>query len=94
MDLNSRVILNENIFAQEVDGEMVLMDMQSEEYFGLDSIGVVFWQTLQKKAKLQESLDELLDMFDVDEEVLKKDLIVFVEKLTANKLAVVEVANG
>lgn len=87
MDLNSRVILSENIFAQEVDGEMVLMDMESEEYFGLDAIGAVFWQVLQEAGTLEKALEHLLDRYDTEEAVLKKDLIEFVEKLKTNGLA-------
>ena len=85
--MNSRVILSENIFAQEVDGEMVLMDMESEDYFGLDTIGASFWQVLQEEETLQKTLDHLLDLYDTEESVLKKDLIEFVEKLVTNGLA-------
>lgn len=87
MNMNSRVILSENIFAQEVDGEMVLMDMESEDYFGLDTIGASFWQVLQEEETLQKTLDHLLDLYDTEESVLKKDLIEFVEKLVTNGLA-------
>ena len=87
MNINSRVILSENIFAQEVDGEMVLMDMESEDYFGLDTIGASFWQVLQEEETLQKTLDHLLDLYDTEESVLKKDLIEFVEKLVTNGLA-------
>lgn len=90
MDLNSRVILSENIFVQDVDGEMVLMDMESEEYFGLDTIGATFWQALQETERLQETLKYLLEMYEVEESVLEKDLVAFVEKLRANGLAVVD----
>ncbi len=85
--MNSRVILSENIFAQEVDGEMVLMDMDSEDYFGLDTIGASFWQVLQEEETLQKTLDHLLNLYDTEESVLKKDLIEFVEKLVTNRLA-------
>lgn len=85
--MNSRVILSENIFAQEVDGEMVLMDMDSEDYFGLDTIGTSFWQVLQEEETLQKTLNHLLDLYDTEESVLKKDLIEFVEKLVTNGLA-------
>ena len=87
--MNRRVILSENVFAQEVDDEMMLMNMQNEHYFGLDSTGAVFWQTLQEKERLQEVLEDLLEMYDVEEDVLKKDLVGFVEKLVANGLATV-----
>ena len=85
--MNSRIILSENIFAQEVDGEMMLMDMQSEEYFGLDTVGASFWQAIKEEKTLKKALEYLLDLYDAEESVLKKDLIEFAEKLKTNGLA-------
>ena len=39
MDLNKKITFADTVFAQEVDGEMVLLDMNSENYFGLDAVG-------------------------------------------------------
>ena len=81
MDLNQKVTFAETVFAQEVDGEMVLLDMNSEEYFGLDSVGTDIWQAIEEKRRLKNVLEVLLTQYDVEEEVLKSDLIAFVEKL-------------
>lgn len=86
MDLNKKVTFADTVFAQEVDGEMVLLDMNSENYFGLDAVGTDIWQAMQEKATLQEVLEVLLDQYEVEEEVLKKDLVSFVEKLEESGL--------
>ena len=86
MDLNKKVTFADTVFAQEVDGEMVLLDMNSENYFGLDAVGTDIWQSMQEKATLQEVLEVLLDQYEVEEEVLKKDLVSFVEKLEESGL--------
>jgi len=86
MDLNKKVIFAETVFAQEVDGEMVLLDMNSENYFGLDAVGTDIWQAIQEKETLQEVLETLLEQYDVEEDVLKKDLLAFVEKLKESEL--------
>ena len=86
MDLNQKVTFSESVFAQEVDGEMVLLDMDSENYFGLDSVGTDIWQAMQEKENLKEVLEELLKQYDVDEEVLEKDLLDFVVQLKENGL--------
>ena len=86
MDLNKKVIFAETVFAQEVDGEMVLLDMNSENYFGLDAVGTDIWQAIQEKETLQEFLETLLEQYDVEEDVLKKDLLAFVEKLKESEL--------
>ena len=86
MKLDQKITFADTVFAQEVDGEMVLLDMNSENYFGLDAVGTDIWQTMQEKETLQEVLEALLQQYEVEEEVLKKDLLAFVEKLQESGL--------
>ena len=86
MDLKSKVTFADTVFAQEVDGEMVLLDMNSENYFGLDAVGTDIWQAMQEKETLQEVLGALLEQYEVKEDILKKDLFTFVEKLKESGL--------
>jgi uncharacterized protein (DUF1919 family) len=90
MDLKTKVRFAESVFAQEVDGEMVLLDMNSEHYFGLDEVGSTIWQTMQEKSSLDEVYWSLLEAYDVEEEVLKRDLLAFVEALRESGLVEVE----
>ncbi len=86
MDLNRKITVSDTVYAQEVDDEMVLLDMTSENYFGLDAVGSDIWQLLHDGKTLQEAQDALLEMYDVDPEVLVKDFLDFVEKLTDSGL--------
>ncbi len=86
MNLNKKVTFADTVFAQEVDGEMVLLDMNSENYFGLDAVGTDIWQAMQEHEDLAEVLSVLLEQYDVEEEVLKKDLFSFVGKLEESGL--------
>lgn len=90
MNLDQKVTFAETVFAQEVDGEMVLLDMESENYFGLDEVGTSIWQAMQEKETLKEVFDILLEQYDVEAEVLEKDLSDFVAKLVESGLVKVE----
>ncbi|EIF51107.1 PqqD family protein [Sulfurovum sp. AR] len=90
MNLNQTVIFVETVFAQKVDGEMVLLDMESENYFGLDEVGTAIWQAMQEYGTLQEVFNALLEQYAVEEEVLKKDLSDFVDKLVESGLVEVK----
>jgi len=81
LDLNQKITFADTVFAQEVDGEMVLLDMNSENYFGLDEIGTAIWQGMQEKETLQEVFELLLNQYDVEADLLKQDLLAFVDKL-------------
>ena len=90
MNLNQKVIFAETVFAQEVDGEMVLLDMESENYFGLDEVGTAIWQAMQEKETLKEVLDVLLEQYEVEKEMLEHDLSDFVGKLIESGLVEVK----
>ena len=90
MNLNQKVIFAETVFAQEVDGEMVLLDMESENYFGLDEVGTAIWQAMQEKETLKEVFEVLLDQYEVEEEMLEHDLSDFVGKLVESGLVEVQ----
>ncbi len=90
MNLDQKVIFAETVFAQEVDGEMVLLDMESENYFGLDEVGTAIWQAMQEKETLKEVFDLLLEQYEVEAEVLEKDLSDFVGKLVESGLVEVK----
>lgn len=90
MNLDQKVIFAETVFAQEVDGEMVLLDMESENYFGLDEVGTAIWQAMQEKETLKEVFEVLLEQYEVEAEVLENDLGDFVEKLVESGLVKVE----
>ena len=90
MNLNKKITFADTVFAQEVDGEMVLLDMNSENYFGLDEVGTAIWQVMQEKETLQEVLDVLLEQYEVESDVLEKDLADFVNKLVESELVEVK----
>lgn len=87
MELGQRITYSDSVFAQEVDGEMVLLDMESEHYFGLDAVGSTIWQTIEaENGMLDRVFEVLLELYDVEEDVLRRDLLAFVEKLAGSGL--------
>jgi len=86
MNLSQKIIFADTVFAQEVDGEMVLLDMNSENYFGLDEMGTAIWLAMHQKETLKEVFEVLLEQYEVEAEVLEKDLLLFVDKLAESGL--------
>jgi hypothetical protein len=87
MDFSGHVKFSEGLFIQEVDGEMVLLDMESENYYGLDAVGSDIWRLLAEGKSLEETVAELLEIYEVEEERLRKDLQAFVTQLVDKGLA-------
>lgn len=87
MKFNHTIQFPDTVFAQEVDGEMVLLDMASENYFGLDPVGSDIWRLLHEGNTLQQTQDALLEIYDVTPEELEKDIVEFVRNLVDAGLA-------
>lgn len=88
--LSSTITISTEVLAQEVEGETVLLDLQSESYFGLDAVGTRIWQLLQEHNNLQKVFDIILEEYDVDEKQLEKDLGELLVKLVDEGLMTVE----
>ena len=74
-------ISNEVLF-QEVSGEIVLLDLASENYFGLDELGARIWHLLNSGSSVRALLDTLYEEYDVARETLESDVGELLEKLS------------
>ncbi len=90
MDFSQKVRFSDTLFAQEIDGETVLLDMTTENYFGLDAVATDIWNLLQEGRSIGETYDALLESYDVDPEVLESDLRTFIDGLLQHKLATLQ----
>jgi hypothetical protein len=74
MNLNQNITLSPEVISQEVSGETVLLDLESENYFGLDEVGTRIWQLIKETNDLAAIYQTLLAEYDVSEERLQQDL--------------------
>jgi len=86
MNFTKKITIPTTVFAQEVDDEMIIMDVESENYFGLDAIGTQMWQILVEDSSLANLKKMILKMYNVKEDVLEQDIEIFISKLLKNKL--------
>lgn len=78
--------------AQDLAGESVLLNLQTEEYFGLDDVGTRIWQTLIEKDFIRSAIDVLQAEYDIDSERLQQDVENLIQELLAHGL--VEVSDS
>ena len=82
--------ISAEVLSQEVSGEMVLLDLKSEEYLGLNEVGARIWQLLQDGKDLREIGDILVGEYDVSRDELDSDINRLVGELRDAGLVVVE----
>jgi len=75
-----------DVLIREVGGEAVLLNLNSETYFGLDEVGTRMWQALTSASSIQHAYEQLLAEYDVDPDTLRSDLITLITDLVGHGL--------
>ena len=88
----ARVSVRPDVLVSEVGGESVILNLDSEAYIGLDSMGARMWTALTTSKSIQKAYDDLLEEYDVTEEQLRHDLAELIGRLVEQGL--VEVTGG
>lgn len=86
MNVESRFSVPAHVVARRVGDETVLLDLKSGVYFGLDPVGARFWELVEEGHRLPELITALLDEYEVEEEVLDKDIRGLINELCARGL--------
>ena len=85
----SRVRVNDDVLFQELQGEAVLLNLNSGMYFGLDPVGTRIWHLIVEKEQLLEITRSMVAEFDVREEKCAEDVLSLVTKLESQGLVTI-----
>ncbi len=69
-----------------LEDEAVILDMQSQRYFGLNPVGVRIWQLLEIHGEPEAIVAALLTEFEVDEQQLRFDVEGLIRELAQQEL--------
>lgn len=71
--------------------EVVILDLKSEEYYGLNHVGATIWHSLQAPKTVSEIREKILNKYDVEPQQCDRDLKDFLE--TLQHLGLIEIQN-
>jgi hypothetical protein len=66
--------ISEGVVFRELDGEAVLLNLDSGMYFGLDRIGTRVWQLVDQHGRIDPIVEALLEEYDATPAALRKDV--------------------
>lgn len=89
--LTDNVSVPEGVLIREVAGEAVLLNLNNEQYYGLNAVGLRMWQVLTAGRNIEQTVEELLQEYDVDRATLEGDILQLLEELAGQGL--VEIAD-
>jgi hypothetical protein len=86
MSANRSVHVPEHVLTRVVDGELVVLNLDNEQYYGLDEVGTAMWQALTAAPTISVAVHELLTVYDIDEATLTQDVENLLQELSARGL--------
>jgi len=73
---------------RELDGEAVLLHLETGIYFGLDRVGTHIWRALERRDPLDRLVAGLVQEYEVDAATARADALRLIQQLTDKGLLV------
>ena len=88
--LDAAFRIPDDVVFRELDGEAVVLNLDTGIYFGLDAVGTRIWRLIEERKPLRIVLDTLIDEYEASPDRLQSDLLAFVERLNGKGLLSLE----
>jgi hypothetical protein len=90
VSFNAKLKPPPGVLVRSVEDESLILSIPNQEYFGLDPVGARMWELVTGSNTVEEAFEALLAEFDVEPEVLRRDLTEFLEQLLDSGLLMVD----
>ena len=90
ISFSDRVRVPDGVLISQLQEESVILNLDSERYFGLDDVGTRMLSVLSTSDSIEAAFESLRAEYDVDGQVLRQDLLALVESLVQQ--GIVEIA--
>lgn len=81
LTISSRVVVAETAVFRELEGEAVLLNLDTGMYFGLNEVGTRMWRLMEQHGQLDAVRDAIVGEFDVNASTAERDLLALVAAL-------------
>lgn len=92
MTLNGDSVISRNpqIISSKMDNEVVMMNIEKGNYYGLNRVGSEIWEKLAEPLTFGELCSMLLQEFEVAKEQCEKEVAAYLGKLVNEGLILVD----
>jgi len=90
LSLDTRVRQHPDQIAAEADGEVLMMHLESGNYYGLNEVASFIWNQLGEPRTIAEVCAAIQAEFEVDEDRCQADTLAFIQAMLTDGLAQVE----
>ena len=86
ISFSDRVKIPDDVLISKLQEESVILNLDSERYYGLDDVGTRFLAALTTSESIEAAYETLASEYDVDAQVLRQDLLELVQNLVEQGL--------
>lgn len=76
--------IKHGIIAREIQGETVLLNMETGDYFSLNTVGNEIYKCITNNMDIDGITTHITDSYDIDEKTAKEDVLSLINDLIAN----------
>jgi hypothetical protein len=80
----------DHVLTREVDGQLVVLNLDNEQFYGLDEVGTSMWSTITETPTADDALARLVEMYDVDSATLARDFDALLNELETRGLVEID----
>lgn len=81
VQFDGRLRISSEVLVSYLDNEAVILDLKSENYYGLDEVGTDMLRALTESGSVEAACTRILDMYDVERETLEREIGEFVGRM-------------
>ncbi|MBE9005961.1 lasso peptide biosynthesis PqqD family chaperone [Fortiea sp. LEGE XX443] len=85
------VVASKEQICSELQGEVVILDIKTGAYYGLNEVGASIWNYIQSPKTVEEIQEAILAEYEIEAEVCKRDISALLKDLAAKGL--IEIKN-
>lgn len=90
ISFSGRVRIPDDVLISQLQEESVILNLDSERYFGLDDVGTRMLTVLSTADSIEAAYEQLLAEYEVAPALLRQDLTSLIEKLVEQGLVTIE----
>lgn len=87
--INSTITRNLDIDATDLEGEVVMMNLDKGQYFMMNQVGSRIWEIIKEPSTVNNIINTLLGEFQVEKHQCKENVVEFLGKLKNADLIIV-----
>ena len=75
VSLDTSLLVPDDVIFRELDGEAIILSLETGMYFGLDEIGTRVWALVAASGTLRDAVEVMAGEYEVERSALERDVL-------------------